>query len=128
MLGSRSLLLALCVAASACHRMPIDTSIDPDHTAVRVDNESRIDTQVYAFDGVAKSYRIGFVRAHSSETFLVPVELLIARSSLRILARPQGADEYPLPEVMVGAQQTVVVTLTDNPSFASAAVSVPKKP
>jgi hypothetical protein len=107
--------------------MPIDTTIDPDHLAVRVDNESNTDAQIFALDGVAKSYRMGFVRAHSSERFLLPAELLVARSGLQLVARPQGKNEYMLPSVQVGAQQTVVATLTDNPSFASAAVLIPPK-
>ena len=135
MFGHRALLTAvtLTIAATGCAgRMPYDGDVDREHTAVRVDNESTTDAYVYAFEGAAPSWQLGFVAARSTKSFLVPEKVLLNGAALQLQARHfrngERLYEYTLPFVQVGVGQTVAVTLASNPAMSSAAVIVPKNP
>jgi len=125
--------IALSAAAAGCGgRMPFDGDVDREHTAVRVDNESTTDAYVYAFEGAAPSWQLGFVAARSTKSFLVPEKVLLNGAALQLQARHfrngERLYEYTLPFVQVGVGQTVAVTLASNPAMSSAAVIVPRHP
>src|SRR4026208_1531847 len=90
---------ALALVATSCSRQHLDPSVDPDVTAVRVDNESPSDVTLLLVDraapgcgwrGVARQ-RIGRVLADTSKLLAVPVEMLAASASLQLIVRPVNA-------------------------------------
>lgn len=121
---------SVALALSACGlwtRPPLDPTVDPDVTVLRVDNESTADITVYAMDGAA-AHRIGRVRAQTTHEFNLPTTFLAASSSLQLFVRPVGSYAYRLPAVQVGGGQRLALTVTNDPAFASVAVIPPAVP
>lgn len=123
----RSLMVVTALsAASACSRMHIDPTVDPEVTMVSIDNATFVDSDVYVMDG-ASAVRLGRVVGRTSREFPVPGDMLAAQSSLQLFVRPQRGISYRMPTLQVGTGQRVSVVLAPDPAYASINVLPPRR-
>jgi hypothetical protein len=76
-------------------------------TVIHVRNDRFLDMTVYLLRGAART-RLGTVRGHSSETFLLPRHLVAGLTELRFLVDPIGARGSETSETIVAQPGDII--------------------
>ena len=100
-----ALLSAACVTAGARNKP------QQEPTAIRVDNQSFADMNVYALRS-SQRVRLGMAPGNSSSTFEVPRVLVSGMTPLRFVADPIGGNHASVSEeITVAPGDSVVMTI-----------------
>jgi hypothetical protein len=93
--------VAFLAVVTACSRTPGRAPAPDAPASVRVENRSFVDYNVYVVR-TGQRFRLGFVNALGTQTFVIPRALMAGPTSLRFTADPVGANAQSVSdEIMV---------------------------
>ena len=84
-------------------------------TRVRVENQAFLDMNIYILSDGGGRRRLGTVTGNTSQTFVIPKDIIGPANSVRFLAEPIGSNRAPVSNSLsVLPGQTVTLTIPPN--------------
>jgi hypothetical protein len=93
--ATRIATLVLVAGLAACSGQSEPQEPQPE-TTLEVDNQARLDMNIYVVRGGGTRQRLGTATAHTRTTFVIPARLIFGLTPLRFQADPIGARRAPV--------------------------------